>query len=68
MENCLKGNGTSCNGNPYQTIWFYVAFARQMGTGTNETDTSTEKKFCEMHPKNQVIQKGKACKMLTIQY
>lgn len=33
-----------------------------MGTGTNETDTSTEKKFCEMHPKNQVIKKEKLAK------
>lgn len=56
------------DGNPYQTIWFYE---RSIGKWKQEQMKLTQaqkKKFCEMHPKNQVIKKEKLAKCLNSVY
>lgn len=56
------------NGNPYQTTWFYE---RSRGKWEQEQMKMTQaqrKKFCEMHPKSQVIKKEKLAKCLNTVY
>lgn len=56
------------DGNPYQTTWFYE---RSRGKWEQEQMKMTQaqrKKFCEMHPKAQVIKKEKLAKCLNSVY
>lgn len=56
------------DGNPYQTTWFYE---RSRGKWEQEQMKMTQaqrKKFCEMHPKSQVIKKEKLAKCLNTVY
>lgn len=50
------------NGNPYQTIWFYERSRGKWEQEQMKLTPSQKKKFCEMHPKNQVIKKEKLAK------
>lgn len=56
------------NGNPFQTIWFYE---RSRGKWEQEQMKLTQagrNKFCEKHPKSQVIKKEKLAKCLNTIY
>lgn len=55
------------NGNPYQTIWFYERSRGKWEQEQMKLTPAQKKKFCEMHPKNQVI-KRKSLQNVTIQY
>lgn len=50
------------NGNPYQTIWFYERSRGKWEQEQMKLTVAQKKKFCEMHPKNQVIKKEKLAK------
>ena len=50
------------NGNPYQTIWFYERSRGKWDQEQMQLKEAGKKKFCEMHPKNQVIKKEKLAK------
>ena len=50
------------NGNPFQTIWFYERSRGQWEQEQMKLSAGDRKKFCEMHPKNQVIKKEKLAK------
>lgn len=50
------------NGNPYQTIWFYERSRGKWEQEQMKLTPAQKKKFCEMHPKNQVIKKEKLAK------
>lgn len=49
-------------GNPYQTIWFYERSRGKWEQEQMKLTVAQKKKFCEMHPKNQVIKKEKLAK------
>lgn len=49
-------------GNPYQTIWFYERSRGKWEQEQMKLNPTQKKKFCEMHPKNQVIKKEKLAK------
>lgn len=56
------------DGNPYQTIWFYE---RSRGKWEQEQMKMTQaerQRYCEMHPKAQVIKKEKLAKCLNTIY
>lgn len=50
------------DGNPYQTIWFYERSRGKWEQEQMKLTVAQKKKFCEMHPKNQVIKKEKLAK------
>lgn len=50
------------NGNPFQTIWFYERSRGKWEQEQMKLTVAQKKKFCEMHPKNQVIKKEKLAK------
>ena len=50
------------NGNPFQTIWFYERSRGKWEQEQMKLTAAQKKKFCEMHPKNQVIKKEKLAK------
>ena len=50
------------NGKPYQTIWFYERSRGKWAQEHMKLTPAQKKKFCEMHPKNQVIKKEKRAK------
>lgn len=52
------------NGNPYQTIWFYERSRGKWEQEQMQLSPATRAKFCEKHPKNQVIKKEKLAKCL----
>lgn len=56
------------NGNPYQTIWFYERSRGKWEQEQMKLTQAQRKKFCEMHPKNQVIKKEKLAKCLNSVY
>lgn len=56
------------NGNPYQTIWFYERSRGKWEQEQMKYTSAEKKKFCEMHPKNQVIKKEKLAKCLNSVY
>lgn len=56
------------NGNPYQTIWFYERSRGKWEQEQMKLTPAQRKKFCEMHPKNQVIKKEKLAKCLNSVY
>lgn len=51
-------------GNPYQTIWFYERSRGKWEQEQMQLTTSQRVKFCEKHPKKQVIKKEKLAKCL----
>jgi len=56
------------DGNPYQTIWFYERSRGKWEQEQMKLTPAQRKKFCEMHPKNQVIKKEKLAKCLNTIY
>ena len=52
------------NGNPYQTIWFYERSRGKWEQEQMQMTQAQRAKFCEKHPKNQVIKKEKLAKCL----
>ena len=52
------------NGNPYQTIWFYERSRWKWEQEQMQLSSAARAKFCEKHPKNQVIKKEKLAKCL----
>lgn len=52
------------NGNPYQTIWFYERSRGKWEQEQMQLSPAARSKFCEKHPKNQVIKKEKLAKCL----
>lgn len=52
------------NGNPYQTIWFYERSRGKWEQEQMQLCPAARAKFCEKHPKNQVIKKEKLAKCL----
>lgn len=50
------------NGNPYQTTWFYERSRGKWEQEQMKLTPAQRKKFCEMHPKVQVIKKEKLAK------
>lgn len=50
------------DGHPYQTIWFYERSRGKWEQEQMKLTAAQKKKFCEMHPKNQVIKKEKLAK------
>lgn len=52
------------NGNPYQTIWFYERSRGKWEQEQMQLTPAQRTKFCEKHPKNQVIKKEKLAKCL----
>lgn len=56
------------DGNPYQTIWFYERSRGKWEQEQMKMTTAQRKKYCEMHPKTQVIKKEKLAKCLNSVY
>lgn len=56
------------DGNPYQTIWFYERSRGKWEQEQMKLTPAGRKKFCEMHPKSQVIKKEKLAKCLNTIY
>ena len=52
------------NGNPYQTIWFYERSRGKWEQEQMQMTVAQRTKFCEKHPKHQVIKKEKLAKCL----
>lgn len=52
------------NGNPYQTIWFYERSRGKWEQEQMQLSPAARAKFCEKHPKSQVIKKEKLAKCL----
>ena len=50
------------DGNPFETIWFYERSRGKWEQEQMKLTVAQKKKFCEMHPKNQVIKKEKLAK------
>lgn len=50
------------DGKPFQTIWFYERSRGKWEQEQMKLTVAQKKKFCEMHPKNQVIKKEKLAK------
>lgn len=50
------------DGNPFQTIWFYERSRGKWEQEQMKLTVAQKKKFCEMHPKSQVIKKEKLAK------
>lgn len=56
------------NGKPYQTIWFYERSRGKWEQEQMKLTQAQKNKFCEMHPKNQLIKKEKLAKCLNSIY
>lgn len=56
------------DGNPYQTTWFYERSRGKWEQEQMKMTAAQRKKFCEMHPKSQVIKKEKLAKCLNSIY
>lgn len=56
------------DGNPYQTIWFYERSRGKWEQEQMKMSVAQRKKYCEMHPKTQVIKKEKLAKCLNAVY
>ena len=56
------------NGKPYQTIWFYERSRGKWEQEQMKMTVAERKRFCEMHPKGQVIKKEKLAKCLNTIY
>jgi hypothetical protein len=69
MENLSrKVMAPPVDGNPFQTIWFYERSRGKWEQEQMKLTVAQKKKFCEMHPKNQVIKKEKLAKCLNTVY
>ena len=60
----LKVLAPPVDGNPFQTIWFYERSRGKWEQQQMALTPSQRKKYCEMHPKSQVIKKEKLAKCL----
>lgn len=56
------------DGKPYQTIWFYERSRGKWEQEQMKMTPAGKKRFCEMHPKSQVIKKEKLAKCLNTIY
>lgn len=56
------------SGCPYQTIWFYERSRGKWEQEQFKLSAQQKKKFCETHPKSQVIKKEKLAKCLNAVY
>lgn len=56
------------NGKPYQTIWFYERSRGKWEQEQMKLTQAQKNKFCEMHPKSQLIKKEKLAKCLNSIY
>ena len=56
------------DGKPYQTTWFYERSRGKWEQEQMKLTTTQRKKFCDMHPKGQVIKKEKLAKCLNTIY
>lgn len=56
------------NGKPYQTIWFYERSRGKWEQEQMKLTAAQKIKFCEMHPKNQVIKKETLAKCMNAVY
>lgn len=56
------------DGKPYQTTWFYERSRGKWEQEQMKLTSAQRKKFCEMHPKGQVIKKEKLAKCLNTIY
>lgn len=56
------------DGNPYQTTWFYERSRGKWEQEQMKMTVAQRKKYCEMHPKTQVIKKEKLAKCLNSVY
>lgn len=56
------------DGNPYQTTWFYERSRGKWEQEQMKMTSAQRKKFCEMHPKAQVVKKEKLAKCLNAVY
>lgn len=56
------------DGNPYQTTWFYERSRGKWEQEQMKMTVAERKKYCEMHPKTQVIKKEKLAKCLNSVY
>lgn len=56
------------DGKPYQTIWFYERSRGKWEQEQMKMTIAERKRFCEMHPKGQVIKKEKLAKCLNTIY
>ena len=52
------------DGNPFQTIWFYERSRGKWEQEQMKLTQAERKKYCDMHPKSQVIKKEKLAKCL----
>lgn len=60
----LKVLAPPVDGNPFQTIWFYERSRGKWEQQQMALTPAQRKKYCEMHPKSQVIKKEKLAKCL----
>lgn len=60
----LKVLAPPVDGNPFQTIWFYERSRGKWEQEQMKLTLAQRKKFCEMHPKSQVLKKEKLAKCL----
>ena len=56
------------DGNPYQTTWYYERSRGKWEQEQMKMTVAERKKYCEMHPKTQVIKKEKLAKCLNSVY
>ena len=56
------------DGNPYQTTWYYERSRGKWEQEQMKMTVAQRKKYCEMHPKGQVIKKEKLAKCLNTIY
>lgn len=56
------------DGNPYQTTWYYERSRGKWEQEQMKMTVAQRKKYCEMHPKAQVIKKEKLAKCLNTIY
>lgn len=56
------------DGNPYQATWFYERSRGKWEQEQMKMTVAERKKYCEMHPKTQVIKKEKLAKCLNSVY
>lgn len=69
MENLSrKVMAPPVNGKPYQTIWFYERSRGKWEQEQMKLTQAQKNKFCEMHPKSQLIKKEKLAKCLNSVY
>lgn len=69
MENLSsKVMAPPVDGNPYQTTWYYERSRGKWEQEQMKMTVAQRKKYCEMHPKAQVVKKEKLAKCLNTIY